>query len=77
MAAMICEWGQDGVGQGGRSVIRGRSWVPEQDSRLDLSCFAIWHSDQISECRKDLESRLPQSIENTALNAEPVPCKEE
>lgn len=56
MAAVICEWGQDGVGQGGGSVIGGRSWVPEQDNQRDLSCSAIWHGDQPSECRKGLKS---------------------
>lgn len=71
MAAMICEWGQDKAGQGGGSIFKDRSWVPEPDSQLDLSCSAIWYGDQLSECGKGLKCRLP-TVLNTSLNADPA-----
>lgn len=54
----------------------GRSWVPEPDSQRHLSCLAIWCGDQLSECKKGLESRLRTPLD-TSPNAEPEPQTEE
>lgn len=42
-----------------------------------LIYLALPSGDQLSESREGLKSRLPPTLLNTSLNAEPVPRKEE